>query len=289
MKFHSIVDYLFWPILLTFAVIVILAIPFEIFSQIDVWGGFQLSEAGAKQEFCEFHGFERFIRQPSNSWSNMIYFFFGILYFVFAYKDRKLKLKDRHNFVTRYPSYSMVLGSVMIYLAFASFFYHAALIEFSRRLDITGVVASCIIPFSYSVLRLYGLINFRESELFYLRTYKIHIISAIAACILFFISDFHGREVTAALITMIALVGTYTQIKFKPRVKIGYFIAAIASIIVSTALWLLDKELVCDPTSVFQLHALWHILTGISVFLIYTFFRTELLFKHHIKINSNEN
>ncbi len=73
------------------------------------------------------------------------------------------------------------------------------------------------------------------------------------------------------------------MVKYKPKVKFGYFLAAIISIILSVTVWTLDKDLLCDPTSWFQLHAVWHILTGVSVYLVYMFYRTELLFKHHIK------
>jgi len=264
-------------------VIIAMAIPIHIFSGVDLWSGFEISQVGSTQEFCEFHGYDMLIRQPANTWSNMIYFFFGILYFVYAYKDKRMKLPHRHNFVTRYTSYSIVLGVVSIFLAFGSFTFHASLIEFARKLDITGVVASAMVLLSYSSLRLYGLINFRKTELFFLRTYKIHILSVIGGLLLFFLSGFHGREITAFLIAAIVIVNLYTQFKFKPRVKIGYFIAAIGSIILSTTLWYLDKELICNPESLFQLHALWHILTGVTIYLVYMFYRTEFLFKHHLK------
>lgn len=262
-----------------------MAIPIEIFSDVDVWSSFQISQVGADQEFCEFHGYDRLIRQPINSWSNMIYLFFGILYFVYAYKDKRMKLPDRHNFVTRYNSYSIVLGVVMVFLAFASFSFHASLIEFTRKLDITGVVASALVLFSYSILRLYGLVNFRESELFFLRTYKIHILGMVAGLILFFLSGFHGREITGFLITSIVCINLYTQYKYKPirPERIKYLIWAIISIALSVAVWILDKELLCSPQSWFQLHAVWHILTGVSIYLVYMYYRTEILFKHHLK------
>lgn len=260
-----------------------MAVPIEMFSDVNLWEQFEISKSGAEQEFCEFHGYDRLIRQPSNSWSNLIYLFFGCLYFVYAYRDKQMPVTERHNFVTRYTSYSIVLGVVMVFLCFASFLFHASLTEFGRKLDITGVVASASILLSYSFLRLYGLRNFRKSQLLFLRTYKLHILGFIGALIAFFLSGLHGREVVTGLILSVVGLNLYTQWRYKPKVKIWYFIAAIGSILTSTALWELDKEILCDPSSVFQLHAVWHILTGVTVFLVYWFYRTEMLFRHHIK------
>ncbi len=281
------INYVFWPTLITLGVIITLSIPAEIFKDSDIWNKFEISDCGADQEFCEFHGYDRLIRQPSNTWSNMVYLFFGVIFFTYAIKDKKDKIKDRHNFVTRYTSYSIVLGVVMVFLSFASFMFHASLIEFTRKLDITGVVASVMVLFSYSTLRLYGLMDFRKSELLFLRTYKLHILGIVVGLILFFLSGFHGREVTGVLIVLIVLINLYTQIRYRPiqseRVKFWYLIGGIVSIIISVSVWVLDKGVMCSPESVFQLHALWHILTGVSIYLVYMFFRTEKLFKHHLK------
>jgi len=294
LKIKKLIDYLFWPILITLGITTILAVPIEIFNDVDVWSSFKISDVGANKEFCEFHGYDRLIRQPVNTWSNMVYLFLSVIFFRYAYKDSQDKIVNRHNFVTRYSSYSIVLGVVMVFLSSASFLFHASLIEFARKLDITGVVASAMVLFSYSSLRLYGLMDFRKSELMFLRTYKLHILSIVFGLIAFFLSGVNGREVTGILISLIILINLYTQVRYRPiqkeRVKIWYLLGGILSIIISVSVWVLDKDLLCNPTSLIQLHAVWHILTGLSIYLMYMFYRTELLFKHHLpKLDIVEN
>ena len=44
----------------------------------------------------------------------------------------------------------------------------------------------------------------------------------------------------------------------------------------SLSVWILDRQdVLCDPTSIFQGHALWHILNAIVLFFIYLHYRAE--------------
>ena len=45
---------------------------------------------------------------------------------------------------------------------------------------------------------------------------------------------------------------------------------------VAATLWILDRSnVLCNPTSIFQGHALWHILTAVAVLTTYLSYRTE--------------
>jgi hypothetical protein len=171
----------------------------------------------------------------------------------------------------------------MIFLCFSSFLFHASLTEIGRRLDITMVVASAMIPFSYSILRLFGMIDLRQSKLFYLRTYKMHILLMCTAWMLFYFFDAYGRELTFSLIILTTGVVTYTQLKYSPSINFKYFLTTIFLIFFAYVIWQIDN-FYCDPTHWFQTHAVWHIMTATSIFFVYLFFRSELLFEESRKI-----
>ena len=263
----------------------ILATLSYLYGNVDVWNGLALSVGVSVHDFCEWNGLHVFMRQPINSITNLIYLFYGTLIFVLARNDSKLDIKDKHNFITKYPIYSILVASICVYLFFASFLYHASLSEIGRRLDISGVVAIALMPLSYSILRVYSLINYRESELFFLRTHKIHFSLLILFSFLYFVTDFYGREITECSVLLTIIISIFTKIKYTSIINFKYFVATLIIILLSFVAWYFDKNrLFCNSTSLIQLHAIWHFLSATSIFLIYMFFRSEILFKHHQKL-----
>ena len=52
------------------------------------------------------------------------------------------------------------------------------------------------------------------------------------------------------------------------------------SMIIAIVVRTLDvKKIGCDPLSIFQGHALWHLLTGMGGYFMYLFYRSEKSFK----------
>lgn len=274
----KIIKYLIFPLLATIAISILFNYLFTYISY-EVWDIFPLSKAGIDCEFCEYRGMNLNIRQPSNSWSNMSFVFFGIMFLVYAIEDYYDKNKTKINYITKYASFSLIVGISMIFLGLSSFLFHASLIQFASRLDITGVVVSCIIIFSYSILRFASLENFRKTKIFFIKTYRSYIFLIFIFSIMYFIFNFRGREVSLILIIGTVVLNIIIQIKYLPNINFKYFIAAMITIIISIILWLLDKFLICVPESILQLHAAWHILTSLTVYLMYIFFRSETLTK----------
>ena len=57
-------------------------------------------------------------------------------------------------------------------------------------------------------------------------------------------------------------------------------ILSIVSMIIAIVVRTLDvKKIGCDPLSIFQGHALWHLLTGMGGYFMYLFYRSEKSFK----------
>lgn len=281
---NTIFKYIIFPVLITFIISFIIKYYFISYIDIETWSNFIISKAGETKEFCEFHGMDKIIRQPSNAWSNVSFIFFGIIYLVYAYDDFKSVKNIKSNFIIKYFSFSILLGMCMIFLGLSSFLFHASLIQFSSRLDITGVVMSCLIVFSYSILRLISIKNYRKTKVFFLQTYRIFYVAIVFVSILFFSINMLGREITIFLIASTIILNSYIQIKYRPEINFKYFIISIIIILISMILWVLDKELICNPTSILQLHAVWHILTSVSVYLMYLFYRSEILFSYNIPI-----
>ena len=105
-------------------------------------------------DYCEHVNFNRFLREPANSLSNLgfivlgeivaIHFFFDIL------EKRKEKKKiPSNNFdientstnITEYPIWSLLYGLSMMWVGTSSFMFHASLRWLSQTLDVAGIYA----------------------------------------------------------------------------------------------------------------------------------------------------
>ena len=54
--------------------------------------------------------------------------------------------------------------------------------------------------------------------------------------------------------------------------------AAILILFAAGSVWILDRQrVVCEPDSLLQGHAVWHILTAVSIFFVYLYYRSGSL------------
>jgi hypothetical protein len=61
----------------------------------SVWEGMTISQSAVKVEYCEFNHPEKLFHQPMNTYSNIAYFFFGVLILLMAWEDYKNEDKTR--------------------------------------------------------------------------------------------------------------------------------------------------------------------------------------------------
>ncbi len=59
------------------------------------------------------------------------------------------------------------------------------------------------------------------------------------------------------------------------RAHPSYGIAALATIVVAFVIWNVSKAWLCDPDSLLQGHAIWHLLCAMSAYLLYRFYASE--------------
>ena len=76
----------------------------------------------------------------------------------------------------------------------------------------------------------------------------------------------------AYLVFTVAYNKKNTVLKFSTKL----FGMALYILLFSTAFWILDRQdVLCDPNSLWQGHALWHILNAVVLLFIYLHYRAE--------------
>lgn len=223
--------------------------------------------------WCEAARYGDWIRQPMNTWSNL----FIILVAIFIVRLARNEVSDR-NELTRNPAYSNLFAFGCILTGLGSMFFHASLTYIGNWIDIMGMYFIAIFLILYNYLRLYhltlskmigwytGLISF-----FGVLIYKMAEINNVL----------FGFVILGFVISAVIV-----QKKLKSKSKSIYLWLAIISYYTGSTFWLLDKNgTLCVPNSWMQGHALWHILSGTAVLLIYLYFRSEQIVKPGKKLS----
>ena len=248
---------------------------YHIYRYIDLWSSRPLAGGNAFQ-FCESNRMNEAIRQPSNTWSNLAYLAVALFAFTIAVHDYKNKdRKGSDNFLVRYPFFSVMFGLSCLYLFIGSFMYHASLTAFWQKMDQTGLYSVIAMILVLNVYKIFPYINhkgeWRESH----RWAKALI---VLLNILFFkwLWKFSINVFVPLLIVGIFITAMYYTVRVsRTHFFTKYLYAAFLILFAAGSIWVLDRQgVVCNPDSMLQGHALWHILTATSIFFIYLYYRS---------------
>ncbi len=235
-----------------------------------IWNGMTLSKSALTVEYCEFNHTEKFFHQSMNTYSNLAYFFFGVFVLQIAQYDFKNKEKSAQNRLEKFPLLSVLMGCCFVYLSFGSAFFHASLTYLGQRVDMNGTYSISIVLLSIAWYHLLYKIDFSEN------TKKLWIGGIVAIIVAFLPISLiiSSSKLLPAMILLLLISIIIHYIQFR---KEKSFILAILGFILmffAVKIRTLDVQKInCDPHSFYQGHAVWHLLTAMSSFCSYAFFR----------------
>ena len=237
------------------------------------WQTMQQSKSALTVEYCELDHHAHFFRQSINTYSNLAYFFLGMIVVLISFYDKKDKTENK-NLVQQFPFISCFFGVCLIYLSIGSAFFHASLTWIGQRIDMNATYSICIVLIGISYYRL--LIKENASNQF-----KRIFVGCLFLIILLFILIhllISSLYLLPFLILLIICGTVLNYLQNKPNFNISFAILSLLLMIGAFILRTMDvQKIACDPTSVYQGHALWHFFTGMSAFLLYWFYRSERL------------
>ena len=87
-------------------------------------------------------------------------------------------------------------------------------------------------------------------------------------------------EVRRSLFAVVLLAAIALEMVFaracRPGVKVSFYLLGIVAKAVAFTIWNLDQNgVVCAPDSLFQGHAVWHLLGATSLWLTFLYYRSE--------------
>lgn len=256
----------------------VLMLAYHAYRHTDVWGHMAIA-GGNAFHFCEANHMDEAIRQPANTWSNLAYLAVGLFALTLGVHDYKNENRtDSANFLVRYPLFSIMYGLSCIYLFIGSFFYHASLTAVFQKLDQTGLYSVIAMILVLNLYKIFPYFNHRGTTR---DSHKWAKVLVLLLNIAFFnwLWRININALVPGLLLMIIITGMYYTLAVN---RTGFFTkymyAAFLIMFAAGSVWVLDRErMACQPDSFLQGHALWHILTAVSIFFIYLYYRSGSL------------
>lgn len=235
-----------------------------------VWASMKVSKSALTVEYCEFNHTERFFHQPINTYSNLAYFFLGVFILLVAQNDTKNQHSPRLNRLERFPLLSAFTGLCFVYLGLGSAFFHASLTYAGQRVDMNGTYAVLIALAGTAVYHVLHKIRFAVIG----KTVWTLVLLALIGAFLKLWAIIPSSRLVPGLILLLTALMVVNYIQFRRERSILLVIMSFALTIIAIKIRTMDVQKInCDPHSFIQGHAFWHVLTALSSFCSYSFFR----------------
>lgn len=224
-------------------------------------------------KFCEFAR-DGFIKQPANTFSNLGFSFLGIYIAWHSFVEKK----KTQNLFSKHSVLPISLSIGFILTGAGSFAMHATNAHWGGFFDLFGMFFISSFMFSYALMRW-----FRLSIIYFTIIFLVGIILSSYIFLTPKINNF-GGFFTGAEIIFIALlvIGILTELllvfirKSKHNKKFG--LLSLAVLLIAFLIWNLSigqESILCDPHSLLQGHAAWHLLDALAGFFLFKYYISE--------------
>ena len=221
--------------------------------------------------YCEAIG-PGIAAQPANAWSNAGFVLVGLL--ILADAGRRFGAGR----MARDVRTAWLYGSVAVFLGVGSFAFHGSMRAWGGYIDVLSMHAFIAFVLAYDLGRIHRWSWGRFVSWF------VVLLTAFAAAI-GIVPPEHGKTLFGVFVLIVLLVEAavsyprmrpWAPIRLDPR-RIPWFWTGLGLFIVATIIWNLSRTggVWCEPESLVQGHAVWHLLTASSVGALYLYFRDE--------------
>ena len=236
----------------------------------SVWTGMKVSQSAVTVEYCEFNHPERLFHQPINTYSNLIYFFYGLLVFQLALKDLKLVEVKGVNSIRCSPYLSILLAANFIYLSFGSAFFHSSLTWIGQRVDMNATYG---LTLSLICIGLVQVLVKKELT----KQIQVGLVVGMLLLIAGFLPlalQISSSILLPSLFLILLVLGIINYLQYPSQRS--PLLGLLSFVLLAVAIQIRSMDVAkinCDPMSIWQGHALWHFLTATSSLCMYFYFR----------------
>lgn len=220
--------------------------------------------AGAGAMFCEAFS-ASWIKQPANTWSNLGFVAAGL--WMAAHTSAGLRLSaPAGNLFIQSRSMPIVFAAVVIFIGPGSMALHGSGHAWGHTADVLAMLVFITFPIAWSATRL-----FAGGERLFWRIY-LPLTIALAVPHIFGILPFSGIILYAALVPVALGLELALHLR-RPTCtrRLGFMLVAVGCFALALVFWglSLTGAPLCDPDSLLQGHAMWHLLCAAATVFIF--------------------
>jgi Ceramidase len=217
--------------------------------------------------FCEAPRSTAVVMQPANAWSSFAFVWLGCLIIVARQSDKGSALS---------PGASLVFGFAAIVTGIGSFLLHSTLTLWGQFADVLGMYLISAFGLTYALVR-----HFEWSRA---RSIGVYLAMTNGLVVSLLIWPETRRWMFAVVMIAALTLEIVAARPKRPAVQFNLLLLGIAANALAFTIWILDQSgRVCSPNSLFQGHAVWHLLGAVSVWLTYRYYRSERLVEGEIE------
>lgn len=224
------------------------------------WSVYAPASCTTTRCFCELPRTGSLIVQPANSWSSYGYAFVGFLIIV---------LSQAHAWVSGFhKNAAAYFGVTAIFVGLGSVLLHATLTLWGQFFDVMGMYLVSGFMLVSAIAR-WRHMSVRGSVLLYLSV-------VCGLLVLLYIVPEVRRSLFAVVLLAAIAFELILARPLRRDVRVSYYLLGIIVKAVAFTIWNLDQHgLICQPDSLFQGHAIWHLLGAGSLWFTFLYYRSE--------------
>lgn len=235
---------------------------------VNGWFGPAADVGGA---FCEAAR-EGLVKQPANTWSNLGFIFAGLL---MAFQLSQGTFQSNKNRFTQSTFTAIFFSCLVVFLGPGSMAMHATETQLGGNLDMLSMYLVASFAASYAMQRFWQWSN---------GAFTVSFLIIIAICE--WAGTFHQHipvvgyagnlafGIFLTVCTIFELLNGYVR-KISLEKKYGYY--SLGFLLLAFFIWNIwqDNSPLCNPGSLIQGHAMWHLLDAVAAYFLFRFYASE--------------
>lgn len=244
----------------------------------NIWSGWTESRELRRPAYAERVYPDDLLRTRANSWSNLAYVLVGFYAIALGCHDQRRNPPGDGNYLIHTPAMSILFGLACCYLGFGSGLFHASLTRWGQQLDVAAMYSPLVVFIAINLGRWIPVVNTPDRPEGF-PTWPILTGLVLVTSFLLYQYKWSMRS-GVVLPTLILTVGAFALLdRFRPehRLTLRWLVLSTVALMAARVCWQLDVAgKFSGPDGWLQGHAVWHLLTGLSLASVYLFYRSEV-------------
>ena len=229
----------------------------------NVWGGWRESGELRRPAYRERIHEREVFRTRANTWSNLAYIVVGLYGIALGWRDRPEGERDAY--LVKTPALSLAFGAACCGLGIGSGLFHASLTRLGQQLDVAAMYPPLMTMIAVGIGRWIPALRLGSRTL--LTWPALVVIVALASGLLFYFKwTMSSPIVLQSLVGSVATLTLLARFFSSQKLDARWLAASSAALVVAVFCRQLDiARRFSGPDAWAQGHALWHILTALSL------------------------